>query len=91
MLTPRYNEALEYAAWLHKTQFRKGTEVPYIAHPFAVSMTAIQYGATEDEAIAALLHDAIEDQSRDGQTSVEILEKFGADVLAIVEGCTDST
>ena len=56
MLSPRLNEALEYAAWLHKDQFRKGTEIPYIAHPVAVSMIAMQYGATEDEAIAALLH-----------------------------------
>jgi (p)ppGpp synthase/HD superfamily hydrolase len=91
MLTPRYNEALEYAAWLHKTQIRKGTEIPYIAHPVAVSITALQYGANEDEAIAALLHDAIEDQNQDGLTQVEILEKFGANVLAIVEGCTDAT
>jgi (p)ppGpp synthase/HD superfamily hydrolase len=91
MLSPRFNEAIEYAAWLHKDQFRKGTEIPYIAHPVAVSMIAIQYGATEDEAIAALLHDAIEDQGREGQTKVEILEKFGAPVLAIVEGCTDAT
>jgi (p)ppGpp synthase/HD superfamily hydrolase len=91
MLTPRYNEALEYAAWLHKTQIRKGTEIPYIAHPVAVSITALQYGATEDEAIAGLLHDAIEDQNQEGLTQVEILEKFGANVLAIVEGCTDAT
>ncbi len=91
MLSPRFNEAIEYAAWLHKDQFRKGTEIPYIAHPIAVSMIVIQYGGTEDEAIAALLHDAIEDQGREGQTQVEILEKFGAQVLAIVEGCTDAT
>lgn len=49
MLSPRFNEALEYAAWLHQGQFRKGTEIPYITHPVAVSMIAIQYGATEDE------------------------------------------
>jgi (p)ppGpp synthase/HD superfamily hydrolase len=91
MLSPRLNAALEYAAWLHKDQFRKGTEIPYIAHPVAVSMIAMQYGATEDEAIASLLHDAIEDQGQEGKTQIEILEKFGAQVLAIVEGCTDAT
>lgn len=90
MLTVRYNEALEYAAWLHKDQVRKGTEIPYIAHPVAVSITALKYGATEAEAIAALLHDALEDQGRDGLTRVEILEKYGPEVLAIVEGCTDA-
>lgn len=91
MLSPRLNEALEYAVWLHQDQFRKGTEIPYIAHPVAVSMIAMKYGATEDEAIAALLHDAIEDRGREGQTQIEILEKFGPQVLAIVEGCTDAT
>jgi (p)ppGpp synthase/HD superfamily hydrolase len=91
MLSPRFNEALEYAAWLHQGQFRKGTEIPYITHPVAVSMIAMQYGATENEAIAALLHDAIEDQGKEGKTQIEILEKFGAQVLAIVEGCTDAT
>ncbi|HEY9824762.1 MAG TPA: HD domain-containing protein [Stenomitos sp.] len=90
MLTARYNEALEYAAWLHKDQVRKGTEIPYIAHPVAVSITALKYGATEEEAIAALLHDALEDQGRDGLTRIEILEKYGPEVLAIVEGCTDA-
>jgi (p)ppGpp synthase/HD superfamily hydrolase len=90
MLTPRYNKALEYAAWLHKNQVRKGTDIPYISHPVAVSMTAIQYGANEDEAIAALLHDAIEDQAREGLTRQEIVASFGPVVLEIVEGCTDT-
>jgi (p)ppGpp synthase/HD superfamily hydrolase len=90
MLISRYFIALEYAAWLHRKQVRKGTEIPYITHPMAVSTIAIQYGANEDEAIAALLHDAIEDHARDGQTQIEILDKFGPEVLAIVEGCSDS-
>jgi (p)ppGpp synthase/HD superfamily hydrolase len=90
MLTPRYFEALEYAAWLHRKQVRNGTEIPYITHPFAVSTIAIQYGANEDEAIAALLHDALEDQPQDGFTQREIFGLFGPEVLAIVEGCSDS-
>jgi (p)ppGpp synthase/HD superfamily hydrolase len=90
MLTPRYFEALEYAAWLHRNQLRKGTEIPYITHPMAVSTIAIQYGANEDEAIAALLHDALEDQPQDGFTQREIPGLFGSEVLAIVEGCSDS-
>jgi (p)ppGpp synthase/HD superfamily hydrolase len=90
MLTPRYNEALEYTAWLHRNQIRKGTEIPYISHLVAVSMIALEYGANEDEAIAALLHDAVEDQG--GLPAlVAIREKFGEPVAAIVEGCTDST
>jgi (p)ppGpp synthase/HD superfamily hydrolase len=90
MFTPRYNEALEYTAWLHRNQIRKGTEIPYISHLVAVSMIALEYGANEDEAIAALLHDAVEDQGG-LPTLVAIRQKFGEPVAAIVEGCTDST
>ena len=62
LLGPRFASALGYAATLHATQLRKGTKTPYISHLLAVAALAIEDGANEDEAIAALLHDAIEDQ-----------------------------
>ncbi len=89
-LTSRFSEAATYAAHLHREQLRKGTDIPYLAHLFGVASLALEHGADEDQAIAALLHDAIEDQSRDGATRREIGERFGAAVLAIVEGCTDA-
>jgi predicted HD phosphohydrolase len=59
--TPRFSEALATAHELHRMQKRKGTEVPYISHLLLVAGIAIEHGANEEEAIAALLHDAIED------------------------------
>lgn len=88
--TARFDEALVYASRLHSAQTRKGTGVPYVAHLLGVASIALEHGADEDEAIAALLHDAIEDQSNGGRTRAEILERFGARVLAVVEGCTDA-
>lgn len=90
MWTAKYNEALEYAAWLHRHQVRKQTEIPYISHLVAVSLIALEHGATEEEAIAALLHDAVEDQ---GGLPIleEIRRRFGGTVASIVEGCSDST
>ncbi|HOX69811.1 MAG TPA: HD domain-containing protein, partial [Burkholderiaceae bacterium] len=60
MLTERYADALQLAWKLHSTQVRKGTTIPYISHLIAVSSLALEHGANEDEAIAALLHDAVE-------------------------------
>ncbi len=62
ILGQRFEDALTYAAKLHARQIRKGSGVPYIAHLMGVASIALEYGADEDEAIAALLHDAIEDQ-----------------------------
>ncbi len=86
----KFREAMTYAAQLHATQLRKGTSIPYLAHLLSVSSLVLEHGGSEDEAIAALLHDAIEDQGRDGLTAREIAARFGATVLAIVEGCTDA-
>jgi GTP pyrophosphokinase len=85
----RLSEAFSYAAELHTTQLRKGTEVPYVAHLISVAGIVLHYGGSEDEAIAALLHDAVEDQ---GGPPVlrEIERRFGPGVAAIVEGCTDA-
>ncbi|MEX0710660.1 MAG: HD domain-containing protein [Chloroflexota bacterium] len=82
-------EALEAAAQLHATQLRKGTQIPYLAHLMATSAIALEYGADEDEAIAALLHDAIEDvtPTEDARATVATL---GERVLRIVEACTDT-
>jgi len=87
--THRFDDALVLAHQLHATQTRKGTSIPYIGHLLAVTSLVIENGGTEDEAIAALLHDAIEDAGGDSVRSV-IGQRFGANVLAIVEGCTDT-
>ena len=89
LLGPRFATALGYAATLHATQLRKGTHTPYVSHLLAVSALAIEYGANEDEAIAALLHDAIEDQGG-AETRRRIAALFGPTVAEIVDGCTDT-
>jgi (p)ppGpp synthase/HD superfamily hydrolase len=88
-LTNRFEEALTYAAQLHANQCRKGTRIPYVSHLLAVASLAIEAGASEDEAIAALLHDAVEDQGG-AATREEIRRRFGDAVVAIVDGCTDT-
>lgn len=89
MLSDKFTEALVYAAQLHATQIRKGSGVPYIAHLLGVASIALEYGANESEAIAALLHDAIEDQGG-AKIRDEIQQRFGETVAQIVEGCTDT-
>lgn len=89
MLSERFTTALTYATQLHANQVRKGSGVPYIAHLLGVASIALEYGANEDEAIAALLHDAIEDQGG-AATREEIRRRFGNNVTAIVDGCTDA-
>ncbi|MCC7354709.1 MAG: HD domain-containing protein [Anaerolineae bacterium] len=89
MLSPRFEEALVYAARLHAGQVRKGTPIPYVAHILAVAAIVLEYGGNEDEAIAALLHDAVEDQGG-AATREEIRQHFGETVVQIVDGCTDA-
>ncbi len=89
MLSERFTAALTYATQLHANQVRKGSGIPYITHLLGVASIALEYGANEDEAIAALLHDAIEDQGG-AATREEIRRRFGDNVTAIVDGCTDS-
>lgn len=89
MLSDKFTAALVYATELHAKQIRKGSGVPYIAHLLGVASIALEYGANEEEAIAALLHDAIEDQG--GATiQAEIQQRFGETVATIVQGCTDT-
>jgi (p)ppGpp synthase/HD superfamily hydrolase len=89
MLSARFSDALVYGCQLHALQRRKGSDVPYVAHLLAVAAIALEHGADEDEAIAAVLHDAIEDQG--GQAVREVIERrFGPRVAQIVDACTDT-
>jgi (p)ppGpp synthase/HD superfamily hydrolase len=89
MLSDRFLEAVRYAAAAHQGQTRKGTTVPYLSHLLGVASIVLGDGGNEDEAIAALLHDAAEDQG--GRERLEdIRQRFGDVVARIVEACTDS-
>jgi (p)ppGpp synthase/HD superfamily hydrolase len=85
----RFKRALDFAVELHQGQTRKGTEIPYAAHLMAVAALVIQFGGTEDEAIAALLHDAAEDQGGEA-TLRRIRERFGGAVADVVAACSDT-
>jgi (p)ppGpp synthase/HD superfamily hydrolase len=88
-LSRLYDEALVYASELHRTQERKGSGVPYIAHLLSVSSRVLSAGGTEVQAIGGLLHDAAEDQG--GRATLETIRKrFGDGVAQIVSDCTDS-
>ncbi len=86
--TDRFLRALDTAARLHATQVRKGSGVPYISHLLGTCSIVLDYGGDEDEAIAALLHDTIEDVEPT-ETARAAVASFGPRVLAIVEGCTE--
>jgi (p)ppGpp synthase/HD superfamily hydrolase len=88
-LSPKFEEALVYATRVHGGQLRKKTKIPYIGHLLGVTAIAMEYGANETEAIAALLHDAVEDCGGP-ERQREIEEKFGPAVAEIVAGCTDT-
>jgi GTP pyrophosphokinase len=88
-MTRRFVEALAFACDLHRTQARKGTQIPYVAHLLAVASLALEHGADEDEAIAALLHDAVEDQGG-AATEAIVRERFGDRVAGVVRDCTDA-
>lgn len=77
------------ATRLHGRQRRKGTDVPYVSHLLGVASLVLEAGGDEDQAIAALLHDAVEDQG--GRPQLEKIRRhFGDRVAGIVEGCTDA-
>lgn len=88
-LTERFDKALAYASQLHRTQTRKGSGIPYVSHLLAVAAIALENGADEDQAIAALLHDAVEDQGGPARLE-EIRARYGDGVAQIVADCTDS-
>lgn len=85
----KFEEALLYAARLHRDQTRKGTDTPYVTHLLAVASIIGESGGTENEVVAALLHDAPED--RGGKERLQdIRKRFGDEVAEIVAGCTDT-
>ncbi len=83
----RLEDAFAFAADLHREQVRKGGGAPYVTHLMAVAACVGEHLGTEDQVIAALLHDAIEDQ---GVTADAIAARFGPEVARIVEACTDA-
>ncbi len=89
LLTTRFDDAFRYAHELHAGQTRKGTASPYVGHLMGVASIVLDDGGTEDEAIGALLHDAVEDQGGRARLE-EIRRRFGDAVARIVEDCTDS-
>jgi GTP pyrophosphokinase len=89
LLSPRFERGLVLANRLHRRQKRKGTDIPYIAHLMTVAGLVLEAGGDEDMAIAALLHDAVEDQGG-APTLGMIRKRFGKRVADIVAGCTDS-
>jgi (p)ppGpp synthase/HD superfamily hydrolase len=89
VLGERFDRALDLACELHRRHWRKGSDTPYVAHLLAVASLVIEHGGDEDQAIAALLHDAVEDQG--GAPTLErIRAAFGERVAAIVRACSDS-
>jgi (p)ppGpp synthase/HD superfamily hydrolase len=85
----KFEEALVYTTRLHRDQTRKGSEVPYVTHLLAVAAIVGENGGTEDEVVAALLHDTPEDQG--GKERLEdIRSRYGDEVAEIVDGCTDT-
>ncbi|QUS62555.1 HD domain-containing protein [Synechocystis sp. PCC 7338] len=88
-LTSRFSNAFILANQLHGHQFRKGSQVPYISHLLGVTALVLEMGGNEDEAISALLHDAVEDQG--GDTTLQLIrEQFGQVVAELVLDCSDS-
>ena len=89
VLTDRFDRALLYATHVHGGQVRNETSIPYIAHLLAVAATVLEYGGDEDLAIAALLHDSVEDQGGKARLD-DVRNRFGEGVARIVEACSDS-
>jgi (p)ppGpp synthase/HD superfamily hydrolase len=88
-LTERFDDALQYAHDVHRSQSRKGSGAPYIGHLLGVASIVLDDGGSEDEAIGALLHDAAEDHGGRPRLD-EIRARYGDAVARIVEDCTDS-
>jgi (p)ppGpp synthase/HD superfamily hydrolase len=89
LLTDRFRAALNLAFDLHRDQERKGSGVPYVAHVLGVASLVMEHGGDEDAAIAALLHDSVEDQGG-LETLTQIRTAFGDKVAEIVLSCSDS-
>ncbi len=85
----KFVDALMLAVRVHDGQLRKGTEIPYVSHLLSVCALVLEDGGDEDEAIAALLHDTLEDCPKD-VTASDLARRFGAPVAALVVACTDT-
>lgn len=79
-------KAIEFAAYAHRNQTRKGTEIPYICHPYAVGMILLKAGCNEEVVAAGILHDTLEDTET---TDEQLRALFGSVVLEIVQGCSE--
>jgi (p)ppGpp synthase/HD superfamily hydrolase len=88
-LGPRFLRAFEFAAEKHAGQTRKASTIPYIAHLMGVASLALEFGGDEDLAIAALLHDVVEDCGGAPMLK-EVRRRFGKRVAKVVDGCTDA-
>ncbi|MCW2562571.1 MAG: hypothetical protein QOD59_2223 [Mycobacterium sp.] len=88
-LTDQFAKAMVYAERKHHTQVRKGGDIPYVGHLLSVASLVINDNGSETQAIAALLHDTVEDQGG-AQTFEEIKAQFGDEVARIVEECSDT-
>ncbi len=86
VLTGRFSEAVRWASHLHADQCRKGTDIAYVSHLLAVASLVLEDGGTEEDAIAGVLHDAIEDR---GVAEAEIRARFGGPVAQLVVACTE--
>jgi (p)ppGpp synthase/HD superfamily hydrolase len=86
VLTARFSEAVRWASHLHADQPRKGTNIAYVSHLLAVASLVLEDGGTEEETIAGVLHDAIEDR---GASEAEIRARFGGPVAEIVVACSE--
>ena len=84
----RLSNAVAFALQIHAEQTRKGSETPYISHLLGVAGLVLEHGGDEDQAMAGLLHDAVEDQGAHQLDAIR--ERFGPRVASIVEGCTDA-
>ena len=90
----RFARALSLAVEWHGAQTRKGVPIPYMSHLMTVSSIVMEHGGNQDEAIAALFHDAIEDAPNAMEAAkreVLMRKEFGDTVIEIVLGCTDCT
>lgn len=89
ILSPRFEQAMTYCSMIHSGQVRKGTLIPYVSHLLAVAGLVLEHGGDEEEVIAALLHDAVEDAGGQARLA-DIRVRFGERVADIVLGCTDA-
>ena len=89
MLSEKFAQAVSFANKIHTGQVRKGTNIPYISHLLAVASLVMENEGSEDEIIAALLHDAVEDCGGESILD-EIKKRFGQNIASIVDGCTET-